>query len=849
MPVFHDTQHLYHVLGALFERVRREPEITSQLAQAHLVVRFVFKEPEGVITVDLRREPISFVLGECDLEPDVEMIQSGDVAHLFWLGRLNVPQAIATRKVIARGSVPKALALLPAIKPVFALYPQVLREIGQGTLIPAQQLQKTRRPASWLARLKKRGHRKPELDYAALSAHPIPLVEGEPAGEITLKPQTLPADEAALKVEMLSRMALIRAFEQRLAREFAAGTIPAEALHLSIGQEACAVGACFALQPGDYMTTTHRGHGHMIARGAGLDEMAAELFGKASGLCHGLGGAMHVTDARLGALGANGIVGASSVIAVGAAHSAQMRGTSQVALAFMGDGATAQGMFHEALNFAAVFNLPAILFVENNQYAEFTPVQGHTRLQRLADRALGYGVPGMTVDGNDVWAVYKAVQEAAARARQGQGPTLIEAVTYRWSGHSEGESAQYRPAEEIADWKAREPIARWKDKLMRAGMLTPDQATRIEQDAEAAVEQAIHFALASPEPAQDMVTAHIFAPEPAQLYREMPQAQTTRNLSVSAALWEALAEELARDERVYLIGEDVRAGGYFAVTAGLVDEFGPRRIIDTPISEYAIVGSCIGAAMTGMRPVAEIEFADFITCCMDPLANQAAKLRFMSGGQYRLPLVVRAPGGGGIGMAAQHSQSLEAWLLHIPGLIVVAPGTAYDAKGLLKTAIRSNNPVVFFENKLLYAATGPVPEQEYLVPFGRADVKRAGNDVTVVAVGAMVGAALEAAESLSQEGIDVEVIDPRTLFPCDWATTTRSAVKTGRVVVVESGPLTCGFGAECAARLTDAAWGALRAPVKRLAGRDAPIPYNRSLENAAVPSAESLVAAVHGILS
>ncbi|RME88877.1 MAG: dehydrogenase [Anaerolineae bacterium] len=648
---------------------------------------------------------------------------------------------------------------------------------------------------------------------------------------------------------MLRRMHLIRAFEERMAQAFAAGQLPAEALHLSIGQEACAVGACFALREGDYMTTTHRGHGHMLARGADLNAMTAELLGKATGLCKGLGGTMHVTDASIGALGANGIVGASSLIAVGAALSARQRHTSQVALAFMGDGATAQGMFHEALNFAAVFDLPVLFFVENNQYAEFTPLKGHTRLKRLADRALGHGLPGITIDGNDVWEVYQKVGEAAERARRGEGATLIEAITYRWRGHTEGETANYRSEEEIAAWKKKDPIARWERRLQEEGLLTAEECAAIAEEASRAVERAMEFALSSPEPEPDLMVSSLYAPEPAALYQPPKQPpKGERVVSVSAALWEALAEEMARDERVYVIGEDVRAGGYFAVTAGLVEEFGPHRIIDTPISEYAIVGSSVGAAMTGMRPVAEIEFSDFITCAMDPLVNQAAKLRFMSGGQYRLPLVVRTPGGGGIGMAAQHSQSLEAWLMHIPGLIILAPGTAYDAKGLLKAAIRSNNPVLFFENKLLYADSGLIPEGEYIVPIGVADVKRSGEDVTLVAVGAMVPLALEAAQHLEEEGISAEVVDVRSLVPCDWNTILRSVLKTRRLVVVEGGALTGGFGAECVARVGGAVWHELKAPPQRVAAWDVPIPYNRSLENAVVPDLSRLLEAVREIV-
>lgn len=849
MPVFSDTEHLYRVMNALLDRVRQEKAITSRLVQAGLIVRFVSREPDGVITVDLRQDPISFVMGQSDLKPDVEFIQSGDTAHTFWLGRLNVPRAIATRKVIARGSVPKSLALLPAIKPVFSIYEQVLRDIGEERLIPEQKPGRRKTGKGLIDRFLELMRKPRQIDFGSLNTDLIRTIKGEPDLTTVFSPQKLPVEENDLKREMLARMVLIRTFEERLAREFAAGTVPAEALHLSIGQEACAVGACFALLDEDYMASTHRGHGHLLARGGSVDRVTAELFGKATGLCKGLGGCMHVTDSKLGALGANGIVGASALIGLGAAMSAKMLKNGRASLAFMGDGATAQGMFHEAINFAAVFDLPIVFFVENNQYAEFTPVSRHTRVERIADRATGYGVRGETIDGNDVWAVYHAVQDALERARRGEGPSLIEGLTYRWCGHTEGESAAYRTEEEIENWQAKDPLRTWKETLIRDGVITREIGSTIQREASASVQTAIELSLNAAEPGPEVIAECLFAPEAEELYKPgPPRMKTDREISFSAALREALAEEMARDERVYLIGEDVRGGGYFAVPSGLVERFGPDRVIDTPISEYAIVGSAVGAAMTGMRPVAEIQFSDFLTCCMDPLVNQAAKLRFMSGGQYSLPFVVRTPGGAGIGMAAQHSQSLESWLLHIPGLIVMAPGTPYDAKGLLKAAIRSNNPVVFFENKLLYATTAPVPEEEYLVPIGKADLKRLGSDVTVVAVGSMVGPALEAAETAAADGIDVEVVDPRTLFPCDWETIVRSAAKTGRVVVAEAGVLTCGFGAECSARVTESAWSALRAPVVRVAAQDVPIPYNRSLENRVVPDTREICEAIGGVI-
>ncbi len=855
MPVFRDTDHLYRVLDALFRRIAADGSLSEGLLAGDMVLRFRYREPEGQITVDLRGKVLRWFLGETELEPDLEMIQSADVAHRFWLGRLNVPLAIATRQVVSRGPVPKALQLLPAVKPAFALYADVLRDLGDESLLPKETADAGRLPRirQQLRRAVRRfrsarAFDASGLDPAELRTHRIPFGPSPGPEDSTPAEENVPEEPGALQVEMLRRMLLIRAFEQRLSDGNALGEVPTEAIHLSIGQEACAVGACFALRTGDAIATTHRGHGHMLAKGADLDGMMAEILGKASGLCRGKGGSMHVTDARVGALGANGIVGASPLIAAGAAHAARLAGSDRVAVAFLGDGATNQGMFHEAANFAAVLDLPVVFVVENNQYGEFTAVQRHTRVPRIAERAAAWGIPGVTVDGNDPWAVYEAMAIAVARARAGDGPTLLECDTYRWHGHMEGEAVPYRPPEEIESWKARCPILRWRRHLETEGLLSQADADAVAEAQTDRVEQAWSGAIASAEPAFTELWRDAYAPEPESLYRPIAQISSVRETTCARAVYEALAEELERDERTYLLGEDVTTGGYFAVTVGLAERFGAARVVDTPISEYAIVGTAVGAAMSGRRPIAEILFSDFLTTCADPLVNQAAKLRYMSGGQYTLPMVVRTPGGGGLGMAAQHSQSLEAWLTGVPGLIVLAPATPYDAKGMLKAAIRSNNPVLFFENKLLYTATGPVPEGEYLVPIGVADIKRRGRDATVVSVGAALSKALDAADELSREGVEAEVVDVRTLVPLDVATIVASVARTGRLVTVEDASLFHGFGAEVVARVAEVAFGALRSPPRRVAALDVPIPYNSRLENAVIPGVREVVAAVRATL-
>ncbi|WP_077302154.1 alpha-ketoacid dehydrogenase subunit beta [Virgibacillus pantothenticus] len=318
-----------------------------------------------------------------------------------------------------------------------------------------------------------------------------------------------------------------------------------------------------------------------------------------------------------------------------------------------------------------------------------------------------------------------------------------------------------------------------------------------------------------------------------------------REITYLEAIREAMSQEMRQNEDVFILGEDIGVyGGAFGVTRGMIEEFGPERVRNTPISEAAIAGAAVGSALTGMRPILELQFSDFITIAMDQLVNQAAKIRYMYGGKGKIPMVVRTPSGSGTGAAAQHSQSLEAWVAHIPGLKVIQPSTAYDAKGLLKSAMDDNNPVIFYEHKLLYRTVADVPEEPYRIPLGQADVKREGTDVTVVATAVMVHRALEAAEELAKEGISVEVVDPRTLVPLDTETIINSVKKTGRVVVVHEAVKRGGYGGEIASMIAESeAFDYLDAPIKRLGGAISPVPYNPELEKAHAPQVKDIILA------
>ena len=645
----------------------------------------------------------------------------------------------------------------------------------------------------------------------------------------------------AVLESLYTTMVRIRRFDEKTTELFNAGLVKGTA-HSYVGEEAVATGACANLREDDYIVGTHRGHGHCIAKGASIDRMMAELMGRESGYCRGLGGSMHIADLDLHILGCNGIVAAGLPLGCGAALAAKLEKTDRVVIAFFGDGGANQGVTHEAMNLAGVWKLPVIFLCENNHYALSTASTRTTAGDGIAGRARSYGFPGVRVDGNDVLAVYAAVKTAVARARNGQGPSLIEAVTYRWGGHSmRANLPDYRTKEEEREWMERDPIARFETRMLDE-TTSPVRLKELQQSVEVDLDEAVRFGMASPEPTVEFLESAVYAPH---VEVREPRPGEGREITFAEALNEALRAEMERDGRVFVMGEDVGLiGGIFGVTRGLRERFGEDRVRDTPISEAAFLGAGVGAAIAGRRPVVEIQIWDFIALTMDQVVNQAAKFRFMLGGRPTVPVVLRGPQGGGIRLAAQHSQSLEAWFVHVPGLVVIAPSTPYDAKGLLITAIREDNPVVFLEHKALYAQKGLVPEEPYAIPLGRADVKRTGTDVTVVATQAMVGKALAAAVELEASGISVEVVDPRTLVPLDEAAILDSVRKTHRLVIAHEAVKRGGFGAEIAAIVTEKALYELDAPILRVAARDTPIPYNDTLERATIPTPQDIEAAV-----
>jgi 2-oxoisovalerate dehydrogenase E1 component len=656
-------------------------------------------------------------------------------------------------------------------------------------------------------------------------------------------PAGLPTDDLLAAYQ---RMALIREFEERVSGLYRGGEVPGF-VHLSIGQEASAVGACWPLTVADVITSNHRGHGHCLAKGLAPEPMMAELFARATGTNKGLGGSMHIADPGLGIFGANGIVAAGVPIAGGAALAIRLRKQRNVVVSFFGDGAVAQGAFHEAANLAALWKLPVVFFCENNGYAEFSPIADQHPVP-LAARAAGYGLEFVSVDGNDIEAVATAMTDIVARIRDGAGPVFVEAATYRWHGHYEGDPEKYRTKDELSGWQERDPLVIARARLAGRGV---DSVALRQIDAEVAarIEAAVEVARQAPQPDIALLRSSVYAARPVIAepdWRPSADGETFRTMD---AVRLALEGELAADPDVFIAGVDVGKGGnVFALTRGLYARW-PERLLDTPISETAVMGLAVGGAMAGMKPVVELMYLDFLGVCFDQILNQAAKLRFMTGGKARMGLTIRTQFGGGRSSGSQHSQSLEALLAHIPGLTVVMPSTPADTYGLLRAAIRDPNPVIFIENRQQYGAKGPKPPADYLLPLGKAKVVRQGTDATVVSVSRMAGEALAAAESLAAKGISVEVIDLRTVAPLDRPTILESLAKTNRLLIAHEGVTDFGIGAEIAALAVYEGFWTLDAPVMRVAPPPTPSPYAPNLEKQWLPDARDIERAVERLVA
>jgi 2-oxoisovalerate dehydrogenase E1 component len=657
-------------------------------------------------------------------------------------------------------------------------------------------------------------------------------------------------------IDLYRKMVMIRIFEEELLKHYENLEIRGE-LHLAIGQEAVAVGIISELKDTDYLVSNHRSHGHILSKGVDPKLIAAEIYGKETGLCKGKGGHMHLTDINKKVL-TTGIVGGGIPIGAGLAFASKYLGNDSITVVFLGDGAVNQGVFHETLNLASLWSLPIIFVVEDNRYGFSLIKEKSTSVEYNAQRGIAYNMKNYEIlDGNDVLQVKAIAKKIISEVRNEKKPILLEVRTYRLRPHVElVDSEIYRSNEEKKTWAINDPILRLENKILSEKIATDEELKTIREEIKKDVENAINFAIESPFPATESAYTDIYVEE--KVLEEYSAREGKRQLGMYEAINEAIRDEMSRDERIILLGEDVGVlGGAFWCTQDLLRKFGSNRVLDTPISESAFIGLGIGAAIAGLRPIVELQMVDFSLVAMDQILNHLAKLRYMSGGQLKIPIVIRAPIGGGYGDAAQHSQVLYSMFAHVPGLYVVAPSNPFDAKGLLISSIRSDNPVIFLEHKLLYGvpflppgAFSHVPEESYTIPLGKAKVIREGTDITIIGIAYTVHLALEAANELANEGISAEVIDLRSLVPLDIKTILESVKKTRRVLIVDEDYLSYGLSGEIAAIIAEnpELYDKLKAPIMRIANPNVPIPFSEPLEKEILPDVNKIIKKVKMML-
>jgi 2-oxoisovalerate dehydrogenase E1 component len=676
--------------------------------------------------------------------------------------------------------------------------------------------------------------RRPEdLDWGAL--HEIVDREGRLVADAPWLTETLALD-------LYRDMVRTRIFDRRATAAQRQGRLGTYAV--AEGHEAIQVGSAHALRDQDFIYPGYREHGVHIARHMPYETILAYWRGLPN---------VTWDPPRMNQMVITVPIGSHLPHAVGHAYAERLRGNDVVTITYIGDGGTSENDFHSGLNFAGVWKTPTVFIVSNNFYAISVPYEQQTAATWLADKAPGYGMAAEKVNGFDALAVYDATRRAVERGSTGDGPTLIEAICYRFGPHATADDpALYRTKEEEELWRSFDPVDRMRSFVLSEGWWDDTSEDQLIADATKMFDEALDAVSAMELPKRADIISGAFEKVPAsmieQLHRleddageerstipiskqwivgddDLPSGPTT-DMTMADAINAALHQEMAADPTTVLLGQDVAvAGGVFRISAGLLDEFGSQRVIDTPINESGIIGTAIGMAMAGVRPIAEIQFEGFSYPAFDQIASHLGRIRFRTRGNTSLPMVVRMPNGAGIGAHEHHCDSPEAYFAHVPGIIVVVPSSPTDAKGLLAAAVRSNDPVIFLEPKVLYrAGREAVPDASYELPLGRARVRRAGADITLVTYGGMVPTSLRAADEVAGDGIDVEVIDLRTVYPWDVEMVAASVARTGRLLFVQEPQRSGGIGAEVVAEIAERCGYELVAPPRRLAATDAPWP-------------------------
>ncbi|WP_306048061.1 pyruvate dehydrogenase (acetyl-transferring) E1 component subunit alpha [Oceaniradius stylonematis] len=656
-----------------------------------------------------------------------------------------------------------------------------------------------------------------------------------------------PRLDHAHMLSLLESMIRIRRFEDKCAELYTQQKIRGF-LHLYDGEEAIASGVIPVLTPADRIVATYREHGHALVRGVPMTAVMAEMYGKAEGCSGGRGGSMHLFDSATNFYGGNAIVGGGLPLAGGLALADRMQGTDSVTACFFGEGAVAEGEFHETLNLCKLWSLPVLFVCENNGYAMGSALARTEAETDIHKKAAVYGMHAEVVDGMDVVAVEAAARRGIQRIRETGGPVFLECRTYRFRAHSMFDAQLYRDKDEVEQWRGKGPIVRFKGWLLENGLVDEADVAAIETRADAEIAEAVAFAEAGTwEPVEDL-EKHVLGEQPPPPVPAKPSGET-EEISYREAVKRAIREAIERGDRVFLMGEDVGAyGGCYAVTKGLMAELGEDRIRDTPLSESGFTGAGIGAAAAGMRPIVELMTVNFSLLALDQILNTAATMRHMSGNAFGVPLVIRMATGAGKQLAAQHSHSLEGWYAHIPGLKVLAPATIEDARGMLWTALEDPDPVLIFENVMLYNQTGTIDTNAGAVPITGAAVRRPGTDISLITYGGSLYKVMEAADQLAGEGIEAEVVDLRALRPLDDETIMASVARTRRALIVDEGWRTGSLAAEVSARIMEQGFWNLDAPVGRVCSAEVPIPYPKHLEDAAIPHVESIVAGARAVM-
>lgn len=595
-----------------------------------------------------------------------------------------------------------------------------------------------------------------------------------------------------------------------------------------IGQEAIAVGATMALDKDEYVMPLHRNLGVFTARQMPFDKLFMQWQGRKEGFSKGRERSFHFGANEYHICGMISHLGPQLAIADGIALAHKLKKENKVSVAFSGDGGTSEGDFHEALNVAAVWGLPVIFIIENNGYGLSTPVNEQFICKQLADRAIGYGMAGITIDGNNILEVYRAISDARQYCISQQKPILIECMTFRMRGHEEASGVKYVPKEMFEEWSKKDPLSNYEAFLIQHGILSVGTITEIRERIQKEIEEglATGFAAEPVQPDTEEELNDVYAP--LTMHQTAPATSASSEKKFIQAISDGLRQCMEHHPNLVLMGQDIAEyGGAFKVTEGFVQQFGKERVRNTPLCESAIVGAALGLSIKGYKSMMEMQFADFVTVGFNQIINNLAKIHYRWG--QNADVVVRMPTGGGVGAGPFHSQSNEAWFVHTPGLKVVYPSTPEDAKGLLIAAIEDPNPVIFFEHKALYRSiSGQVPDDYYTVEIGKAKQVQAGEDISIITYGAGVHWSLDYAKA--HPDVSFDILDLRTLLPLDYDAIRACVQRTGKVLVLHEDTLTGGIGGEIAAWISEHCFELLDAPVVRCASLDTPVPFAIELE-------------------